>query len=208
MYFGKNMLFWKVWLKTDSIAVFAAFFYIGQHVAKLFFNIFWKSNWDRNSIRNLFRLQLDAESKCGGATGANLREIKIREDSHQQLLRTCFLRRVIDETNFVQKFCPKVVCIFQVFAVFHVFGGATRLALARRPRAFWWGYPLGSRTASESILVGLPAWLSHGVREHFGGATRLALARRPRAFWWGYPLGSPNVVYFVFLLFLHCKLRG
>ena len=29
MYFGKNMSFWKVWLKTDSIAVFAAFFYIG-----------------------------------------------------------------------------------------------------------------------------------------------------------------------------------
>merc|ERR1712110_755773 len=67
--------------------------------------------------------------------------------------------------------------------------GATRLAflaLARRPRPFWWGYPLGffgSRTASETILVGLPAWLfwlSHGVRDHFGGATRLALARLPR----------------------------
>ena len=29
MYFDKNMSFWKVWLKTDSIAVFAAFFYIG-----------------------------------------------------------------------------------------------------------------------------------------------------------------------------------
>ena len=26
MYFGKSMSFWKVWLKTDSIAVFAAFF--------------------------------------------------------------------------------------------------------------------------------------------------------------------------------------
>ena len=43
MYFGKNMSFWKVWLKTDSIAVFAAFFYIGQHVAKLIFDIFWKN---------------------------------------------------------------------------------------------------------------------------------------------------------------------
>ena len=42
MYFGKNVSFWKVWRKTDSIAVFAAFFYIGSHVAKLFFDVFWE----------------------------------------------------------------------------------------------------------------------------------------------------------------------
>ena len=45
MYFGRNMLFWKVWLKTDSIAVFGAFFYIGWHVAKLIFDIFGKTHF-------------------------------------------------------------------------------------------------------------------------------------------------------------------
>ena len=60
MYFDKNMSFWKVWLKTDSIAVLGAFFYIGQHVAKLIFDIFGKiifcSVFKTLTLKNSFKL--------------------------------------------------------------------------------------------------------------------------------------------------------
>ena len=51
MYFVKNMSFWEVWLKTDSIAVSNAIFYMGQHVAKLIFRHFKENNCVGTSSR-------------------------------------------------------------------------------------------------------------------------------------------------------------
>ena len=61
MYFGKNMSFLKVWLKTDSIAVFSAFFSHRTACCKIDFRRFWENNRnDRYNIKNSFKLSFSA----------------------------------------------------------------------------------------------------------------------------------------------------